>query len=320
MTTLFQRLLGKSFDELPEPVRRFHTLDREVFTSGRSTIAAPRTLGGRLLAKIAGLPAPGENVGTFVRFSSLPNGREYWRRDFAGRRYQSVMEASRDGRLIEHFGPFDLFFELTADPRGLRWSLSAWSLLKIPLPKFTTPTIECVEAAEGDRFTFDIDVTFPIVGHVVHYAGGLTEDSAAAPIWVYDGVCLLCDWSTRYALAHEITPSIRFIAIQSREGRELARANGVDPENPETFLFVENGRVLKKSDAMFALARQLREPARLAFLARLLPRFVNDFLYDRIARNRYQWFGRKETCVVPDVAMRHRFVLPNAAGDNGGVR
>jgi len=100
MSTLFQSLLGASFDSLPEPVRRFHTLERELFTGGRSTITRPKSLGAMLLAKIAGLPAPGENVETFVRFSPLPGGREYWRRDFAGRRYQSKRCGSPTSRFF----------------------------------------------------------------------------------------------------------------------------------------------------------------------------------------------------------------------------
>jgi hypothetical protein len=180
--TLFQYLLGASFDILPEPVRRFHTLDCELFTSGRADVTAPRgSIGAKLLSLIAGLPAPGRNVETHVRFTPLPRSREFWRRNFAGRRYQSVMEATCDGRLIEHFGPFDLCFDLAASPDGLRWSLAEWRLLKIPLPRFTKPIIDCMEAGEGSRFTFDIDVVFPIIGPVVHYHGALVETVETAP-------------------------------------------------------------------------------------------------------------------------------------------
>lgn len=309
--SLFRKILGAGFDILPEPVRRFHTLGRELFTGGRADIVAPRSsLGARLLSLVAGLPAAGDQVETHVRFSPLAGGREYWRRDFAGRRYQSVMEAARDGRLIEHFGPFDLYFGLTATTEGLRWSLLEWRFLKIPLPAVSKPSIECFEGAAGDRFTFDIDVVFPIVGQVVRYRGALAETPEAAPVIVYDGVCLLCDGSVQYALRHEITPSIRFVAIQSGEGGRLARRNGVDPENPDTFLFIENGRTMKKSDALFALLRQLRGPARLAVLARIAPPILADAVYGAIARNRYRLFGRKAECVAPDPAQRHRFVLP----------
>lgn len=301
MTTLFKDLLAERFGLLPAPVRRFHTLDREIFTSGRAKISAQgRGLGAEMLAYVAGLPAPGENVETHVRFTPLSGEREFWRRDFAGRRYESVMQAAPDGRLIEHFGPFDLYFDLTASPVGLRWSLAEWRLLKIPLPRATTPMIECFESAEGERFAFDIDVVFPIVGHVVHYSGSLAETPEDAPIFVYDGVCALCDWTVRYVLAHEITPSIRFVAIQSEEGRALAREGDIDPDAPESFLFIENGRLMKDSEALLALARQLRGPARAAPLTRLLPRFVADALYRLVACNRYRWFGRITACPVAD--------------------
>jgi predicted DCC family thiol-disulfide oxidoreductase YuxK len=321
MTTLFQNLLGPGFDLLPEPVRRLHMLDRELFTGGRADVTAPRfSIGAALLSLVAGLPAPGRNVEAYVRFSPLSGGREFWRRDFAGRRYRSVMEAAKDGRLIEHFGPFDLYFDLAATRGGLRWRLSEWRFLKIPLPSLTTPRIDCFEGADGDRFTFDIDVQFPIVGTVVHYRGALVETPSAAPVWVYDGVCLFCDSSVRYALAQEITPSFRFVAIQCDEGRRLARENNVDPDNPDTFLFIENGRVMMKSEALFAVARQLRGPARFAFLAQILPRAVADALYGVIARNRYRWFGRKTECAAPDPAQRHRFVLPGAGSQLANPR
>jgi len=317
MTSLFQYLLGEKFDAAPEPVRRFHALDRELFTAGRSRITGPWNIGAAFVRYFAGLPAPAEKAETYVRFSPLSEGREYWRREFSGRRYQSVMEAAPDGRLIEHFGLFDLYFRLEATADGVAWSLDEERFLKMPLPKFTRPTIDCFETAEGENFAFDINVVFPLVGRVVRCSGALVEAPQAAPVLVYDGVCMLCDWSMRYVLANELTPSIRFVAIQSEEGRVLARENGVDPDTPESFLFIESGRAHKKSDALIALARQLRGPARLAFLARLTPRRINDFLYDRIARNRYRWFGRGDQCATPDPASRHRFVFPDVPEERG---
>lgn len=135
---------------------------------------------------------------------------------------------------------------------------------------------------------------------------------ADAPIWLYDGVCVLCSSSVQYALKHERDHAIRFVAIQSPEGRKLAKRYGIDPDEPETFLFVEDGRAWPKSDGVLALVEHLSGPARLLKLGRVLPRAVRDRLYDRIARNRYRLFGRKDACELPDPAQRHRFVLPEA--------
>jgi len=135
---------------------------------------------------------------------------------------------------------------------------------------------------------------------------------ASSPIWLYDGVCVLCSGGVRYTLRHERDHSIRFVAIQSAEGRDLARQHGIDPDEPDSFLFVENGRALAKSDGVLALAAHLGGPARLLRLGRLLPKRARDWLYDRVARNRYRLFGRKDSCDLPDPATRQRFTLPDA--------
>lgn len=132
----------------------------------------------------------------------------------------------------------------------------------------------------------------------------------SGPIWLYDGVCVLCSGAVQYTLRHEREPAIRFVAIQSREGRALAQAHGIDPDDPESFLFIEGGKALAKSDGVLALMRHLRGPARLLLVGAVLPRAIRDWLYDRVARNRYRWFGQKTACERPDPAQRHRFTLP----------
>jgi len=135
---------------------------------------------------------------------------------------------------------------------------------------------------------------------------------AAAPVWLYDGVCVLCSGGVHYTLRHERDHAIRFVAIQSREGRALAQAHGIDPDEPDSFLFIEDGHALTKSDGVLALLRHLDGPARLLLIGRILPRGLRDWLYDRVARNRYRLFGRKTACEMPDPAQRHRFSLPDA--------
>jgi predicted DCC family thiol-disulfide oxidoreductase YuxK len=131
-----------------------------------------------------------------------------------------------------------------------------------------------------------------------------------APVWLYDGVCVLCSAGVRYALKHERDHAIRFVAIQSCEGRELAGRHGIDPDDPASFLFIERGRALAKSDGVLALARHLDGPARLLSVAWIMPPAIRDWFYDRLARNRYRIFGRKTACEVPPPSHRHRFALP----------
>ncbi len=129
------------------------------------------------------------------------------------------------------------------------------------------------------------------------------------PIWLFDGVCVLCSRGVQYTLRHEKAPLIRFVAIQSDAGRALARQHGVDPDDPTTFLFIENGKALEKSDAVIALTQHLTGPARLGLVLRFVPRVIRDAAYGIIARNRYKVFGQTDTCMIPHPDQRDRFVL-----------
>lgn len=178
----FERLLGRELDGLPEPVRRFHALRAPLESAGRAEIKASSRWTARLLCLLAGLPRPGHDVPCAVVFTPLGDGREHWQRNFGSRRYASVVRAARttrpdEGRwLIERFGPLgliDLHFRLTPGAAGLAWVLEGWRLLGLPLPAATLPRIACLESGGGKRFHFDIDVAFPLVGHVIHYAGWL---------------------------------------------------------------------------------------------------------------------------------------------------
>ncbi|NNF24684.1 MAG: thiol-disulfide oxidoreductase DCC family protein [Rhodobacteraceae bacterium] len=134
--------------------------------------------------------------------------------------------------------------------------------------------------------------------------------SRDAPIWLFDGLCILCSRAVRYTLRHERKAAIRFVAIQSVEGRALAAAHGLDPEDPATFLFVEGGTALGRSDGVLALLRHLDGPARVLRLGRVLPRPLRDWMYDRVARNRYRIFGKTQSCMMPGADTAGRFVLP----------
>lgn len=133
--------------------------------------------------------------------------------------------------------------------------------------------------------------------------------AADDPVWLFDCKCVLCSWGVRYTLKHEKAATIRFVAIQSDEGRTLAMRNGIDPADPATFLFVENGEALEKSDAVIALSKHLSGPARLLSIASVIPRRWRDAAYSLVARNRYRLFGKTSVCIAPGPETRRRFVL-----------
>jgi hypothetical protein len=143
-------------------------------------VVATRGLLPWFICKLSGLPAPGLDVPVSVAFTADGKGGEFWRRWFAGRRYQSGFSAGegrRAGLLRERFFPFVFFHRLTPSAAGLRWDLVAWQLGPLPLPRWLMLPTVCFESGDKDRFVFDIDVEFPLVGQLIHYRGWLAQKS-----------------------------------------------------------------------------------------------------------------------------------------------
>lgn len=135
------------------------------------------------------------------------------------------------------------------------------------------------------------------------------DDPAPDALMLFDGVCHLCDGVVRTVLRLDRQGVIRFTSVQSPFGRRLAIAHGLDPDAPESFLFFDGGRPLRKTAAVAALLRRLPTPWRhLAWIERL-PRALTDRAYDWIAANRYQIFGKSDHCHVPAPDQRARFLL-----------
>jgi predicted DCC family thiol-disulfide oxidoreductase YuxK len=130
---------------------------------------------------------------------------------------------------------------------------------------------------------------------------------------VFDGVCALCNGWVRFLLRHDHKQRYRFAAMQGDSGRGLLAAHGLDPDDPSSFLLIEydmgaSPRISTNTDAMRRVLIGLGGAWRLAALFALLPRFMRNPLYRAVARNRYRWFGRRDTCMLPDPAQAHRFL------------
>ena len=140
------------------------------------------------------------------------------------------------------------------------------------------------------------------------------SDTPPGPLWLFDGVCNLCSGSVQAVLAIDRKGLIRFTPIQSTYGRALALAHGIDPDQPTSFLFLDDGQALDKSAAILALLRRLGAPWSWAGLIGALPQAWLDRAYDWLAANRYRLMGKRTTCLLPTPAQRARFVLePPAA-------
>lgn len=127
-------------------------------------------------------------------------------------------------------------------------------------------------------------------------------------ILYFDGVCNLCTGVVQWIIRRDRKAAFRFASLQGDTGTAFLRAHGRNTAAHDSFIYFRDGRVLDRSTAALHVARDLGFPWNLAYLLILVPRFLRDAVYDLIARNRYRWFGKRESCMVPTEEIRGRFV------------
>ena len=116
---------------------------------------------------------------------------------------------------------------------------------------------------------------------------------------LFDGVCVLCSRGCRFVNKRDRRGYFRFVPIQLAEGRPLAEQLGIDPDHPDSFAFLANGRAYVKSEAVLRIARELPR-WQWTWIFQFIPRVIRDAIYDLVARNRYRWFGSRDACVLPN--------------------
>lgn len=129
------------------------------------------------------------------------------------------------------------------------------------------------------------------------------------PVVLFDGVCNLCSFWVRFAIARDPAARLRFAPVQSDLGQDFLRRRSLPTDVFESFYLIEDGHVYEKSAAFLRMVRHLRRPWPLLRAARILPRPLRDWLYDRIARNRYRLFGRRSSCLMPSPEVASRFLV-----------
>ncbi len=136
---------------------------------------------------------------------------------------------------------------------------------------------------------------------------------------MFDGVCNLCNGWVLFVIDRDPRGRFAFAPVQSDAAADLLRERGYplsDPDAPASILLIEGQRVYDRSTAVLRILRRLNRlwPAFSVLL--LVPRAVRDPIYDWIARRRYRWFGRQETCRIPTPELRGRFLEdgPSAGG------
>ncbi|MCB2117552.1 MAG: DUF393 domain-containing protein [Rhodobacteraceae bacterium] len=130
----------------------------------------------------------------------------------------------------------------------------------------------------------------------------------SAPVAFMDGDCALCSFGARMIDRLDRSGEIRICPVATPLGRAMLRHYGLDPDDPESWLFLDGGRVRCDFDAMAHVGLRSGGWGRLLGLLRLIPRPLRDGLYRRIARSRYALFGRSDLCALAGPRLRARLM------------
>ncbi len=129
-----------------------------------------------------------------------------------------------------------------------------------------------------------------------------------SPILLFDGVCNLCNASVQWVLKHDRKGVFRFAALQSDAGEALLRRFGMPSTDFDTVVMVAGDRVFTRSDAALEIVRRIGGAWSLLTVFKIVPRPLRNAVYDWVARHRYRWFGRTESCMIPRPEWANRFL------------
>jgi predicted DCC family thiol-disulfide oxidoreductase YuxK len=136
---------------------------------------------------------------------------------------------------------------------------------------------------------------------------GLSEVPKGKGLILFDGYCNLCNGAVQFIIKRDPKEHFRFSSLSWPPAQTLLEKHREFGEVDSILLF-EDGELYQKSTAALKIAGRLSGLWPLMKVFFIVPRFLRDLVYDFIARNRYRWFGKKDTCMMPEKKVDHLFI------------
>mgnify|MGYP006201101683 CR=1 FL=1 len=124
----------------------------------------------------------------------------------------------------------------------------------------------------------------------------------------FDGVCNLCNGAVQFVIEHDRKSYFKFAALQSEFAAKTLVDFDLKVSHGDSFVLLENGRVYEQSTAALRVSKKLRGLWPLLYVFIIVPPFLRNAVYKFIARNRYKWFGKQESCWVPTPELKGKFL------------
>lgn len=128
------------------------------------------------------------------------------------------------------------------------------------------------------------------------------------PVVLFDGVCNLCNSSVQFIIRKDKKKQFYFASLQGETGQALLKKFNLSTNHFNSFVLVENDKIYTKSTAVLKLLKLLGGWWKLLYAFIIVPPFIRNALYSFIAVNRYRWFGKRESCMLPAPELKSRFL------------
>ena len=128
------------------------------------------------------------------------------------------------------------------------------------------------------------------------------------PIVLFDGVCNFCNYWVNFAIKRDRKKKLKFTTLQGESAKRLLPQYNINPTSLSSVILIDNGKAYNQSSAAIRMYKHLDGGWKLFYGLIIIPKFIRDFFYNIIARNRYKWFGKKVSCMLPTPEFRERFM------------
>ncbi|MEP7376563.1 MAG: thiol-disulfide oxidoreductase DCC family protein [Chitinophagaceae bacterium] len=127
------------------------------------------------------------------------------------------------------------------------------------------------------------------------------------PVVLFDGVCNYCNAMVNFSIRNDKKAVIKFAPLQSETGRKLKEKYQINPEI-DSVILIDQEKVYTYSNAALRITKYLRWPSKALYAFVIVPKFIRQPFYKWVAKNRYKWFGKRDTCMIPSPEVRARFL------------
>jgi predicted DCC family thiol-disulfide oxidoreductase YuxK len=125
---------------------------------------------------------------------------------------------------------------------------------------------------------------------------------------LFDGVCNLCNSSVQFVIQRDSNKVFRYAALQSDFAKNLLESLNQPAPDVESVILVDGDAVFYRSNAALRIAKHLKGAWPMLSIFLIVPRFIRDAVYNFIGRNRYKWFGKQESCMIPTPELKELFL------------